>query len=198
MRDTLLGAINTQLMQPSNEVVSLFHRRLQHGYPTPSLGRNAVLQQALPWLQQHRIWSRGRFGSYKVNSNIDQQHSLHTLLLLSAQFTNLGSGICKQRAAMVAQSAACRVPSSFFGAGYKATEHSMHACCCCCLQYEVGNQDHSLMLGVEAVDNILFGATELTLQHPDIVNAKKNTTLTYAAAGKPAAVCANGLCDHHR
>jgi hypothetical protein len=36
------------------------------GYPTPSLGRDAALQQALPWLRRHDIWSRGRFGSYKV------------------------------------------------------------------------------------------------------------------------------------
>ena len=64
-------------------------RRLEHGYPTPSLGRDAVLQEALPWLRQHGIWSRGRFGSYK---------------------------------------------------------------------YEVGNQDHSLMLGVECADNVLFGS----------------------------------------
>lgn len=47
------------------------------------------------------------------------------------------------------------------------------------LQYEVGNQDHSLMLGVEAVDNILFGAPELTLTHPNIVNTQKNTSMKY-------------------
>ena len=35
------------------------------GYPTPTTGRDAVLKQALPWLRQHGIWSRGRFGSYK-------------------------------------------------------------------------------------------------------------------------------------
>ncbi len=46
-------------------------------------------------------------------------------------------------------------------------------------QYEVANQDHSMMLGVEAADNILFGVKELTLHHPDIVNAKKNTELVY-------------------
>ncbi len=45
------------------------------------------------------------------------------------------------------------------------------------LQYEVANQDHSMMLGVEAADNILFGTKELTLHYPDIVNAKKNTEL---------------------
>ncbi len=64
-------------------------RRLEHGYPTPTLARDGVLAEALPWLRARRIWSRGRFGSYK---------------------------------------------------------------------YEVGNQDHSLMLGVEAADNVLFGS----------------------------------------
>ena len=53
------------------------------------MGRDAVLEKALPWLRERDIWSRGRFGSYK---------------------------------------------------------------------YEVGNQDHSLMLGVECADNVLFGA----------------------------------------
>ena len=63
-------------------------RRLEHGYPTPHLNRDGVIAQALPWLREHNIWSRGRFGSWK---------------------------------------------------------------------YEVGNQDHSLMLGVECADNVLFG-----------------------------------------
>ncbi|KAI0819719.1 UDP-galactopyranose mutase [Trametes gibbosa] len=38
-------------------------------------------------------------------------------------------------------------------------------------KYEVGNQDHSFMQGVEAVDNIVFGTAEMTLEHPDFVNA---------------------------
>lgn len=112
--DTLAGAINTKLIEAGHEVVSIYHRRLEHGYPTPHLERDGVLEQALPWLQQHGIWSRGRFGSYK---------------------------------------------------------------------YEVANQDHSLMLGVEAVDNVLFGSKELTLAFPDIVNAKKNTELLYTRRG---------------
>ena len=66
VKETLLGAINTQLMTADCEVVSLYHRRIEHGYPTPSLGRDEVLDKALPWLQQFGIWSRGRFGSYKV------------------------------------------------------------------------------------------------------------------------------------
>lgn len=42
-------------------------------------------------------------------------------------------------------------------------------------RYEVGNQDHSFMLGVEAVDAITSGAVELTLNYPDFVNGRRNT-----------------------
>ena len=42
-------------------------------------------------------------------------------------------------------------------------------------RYEVGNQDHSFMLGVEAADHIVNGAVELTLNYPDFVNGRKNT-----------------------
>ena len=35
------------------------------------------------------------------------------------------------------------------------------------------------MLGVECADNVLYGARELTLNHPNIVNAKKNAELLY-------------------
>ena len=42
-------------------------------------------------------------------------------------------------------------------------------------RYEVGNQDHSFMLGVEAVDAVVNGAVELTLNYPDFVNSRQNT-----------------------
>ena len=92
------------MIGPDAEIVSLFHRRLEHGYPTPSLDRDAVLAEALPWLKDQSIWSRGRFGSYK---------------------------------------------------------------------YEVANQDHSCMIGVEAVDNILFGTKEFTLFYPSLVRTRR-------------------------
>ena len=38
-------------------------------------------------------------------------------------------------------------------------------------KYEVANQDHSLMQGVEAVDHILCGREETTFLRPDVVNA---------------------------
>lgn len=111
VKDTLRGAVATELMSEDAEIVSIYHRRLEHGYPTPSLGRNAVLDEALPWLKSHGIWSRGRFGSYK---------------------------------------------------------------------YEVANQDHSNMLGVEAVDNILFGTREDTLTIPNVVNTGKNHEIHFS------------------
>ncbi|MCX8045109.1 MAG: FAD-dependent oxidoreductase [Desulfobacterota bacterium] len=40
-------------------------------------------------------------------------------------------------------------------------------------KYEVSNQDHVLMQGVEAVENILFGTPEITLRYPSLVNSQR-------------------------
>lgn len=106
LAESIQGLVNTEMLKPTDEVVSTYHRRFDHGYPTPSLEREGALTQILPRLQELDIWSRGRFGSWR---------------------------------------------------------------------YEVGNQDHSFMLGVEAVDNIVNGAVELTLNYPDFVNGRQNT-----------------------
>jgi protoporphyrinogen oxidase len=37
-------------------------------------------------------------------------------------------------------------------------------------KYEVSNQDHSLMQGVEVASRLLLGAPEITLTHPEIIN----------------------------
>ncbi|KAF2218202.1 hypothetical protein BDZ85DRAFT_117237 [Elsinoe ampelina] len=106
LKDSIQGLINTEMLKPEDEIVSTYHRRFDHGYPTPSLEREGVLKQLLPKLQAKDIWSRGRFGSWR---------------------------------------------------------------------YEVGNQDHSFMLGVEAADNIVNGAVELTINSPDYVNTRVNS-----------------------
>jgi len=106
LADCIQGLINTDMIKSDDEIVSTYHRRFNHGYPTPSLEREGVLKQLLPKLEARDIWSRGRFGSWR---------------------------------------------------------------------YEVGNQDHSFMLGVEAVDHLVNGATELTLNYPDFVNSRQNT-----------------------
>ena len=105
LADSIRGLLNTAMLQPTDQIVSTYHRRFDHGYPTPTLEREGVLKQLLPALQAKDIFSRGRFGSWR---------------------------------------------------------------------YEVGNQDHSFMLGVEAADHIVNGAAELTLNYPDFVNGRVN------------------------
>tara|TARA_R100001163_G_C5068512_1_gene209061 strand:- start:10886 stop:12295 length:1410 start_codon:yes stop_codon:yes gene_type:complete len=55
-----------------NKVVSKFHRAVDYGYPTPFYGRNDILKKINEYLEQHNIYSRGRFGShiYEI-SNMD-------------------------------------------------------------------------------------------------------------------------------
>ncbi|KAI9666415.1 MAG: hypothetical protein M1821_004351 [Bathelium mastoideum] len=106
LKDCIQGLVNTEMLKPTDEIVSTYHRRFDHGYPTPSLEREGALKQLLPALQDRDIYSRGRFGSWR---------------------------------------------------------------------YEVGNQDHSFMLGVEAADHIINGAAELTLNYPDFVNTRVNS-----------------------
>lgn len=43
-------------------------------------------------------------------------------------------------------------------------------------KYEVGNQDHSMMQGVEAVEEMLGKGAEITYPSPSVVNATKETT----------------------
>ena len=106
LADCIKGLINTNMIDAKDEIVTTYHRRFDHGYPTPSLEREGVLKKLLPKLQEMDIYSRGRFGSWR---------------------------------------------------------------------YEVGNQDHSFMLGVEAADHIVNGAAELTLNYPDFVNTRLNS-----------------------
>ncbi|XP_038060542.1 uncharacterized protein LOC119731445 [Patiria miniata] len=90
-------------------VVSKHYRRLDHGYPVPSLKRDMILDTIQPWLKIKDIYSRGRFGGWR---------------------------------------------------------------------YEVANQDHSFMQGVEAVDKFLSNVPELTYPDPNLANSKKNTDRT--------------------
>jgi hypothetical protein len=82
-------------------VVSFWHHREAHGYPTPALGRDAALAVLRPALEACGVYSRGRFGAWK---------------------------------------------------------------------YEVSNQDHSFMQGVEVVNRLLGLGDEPTLDDPGLVN----------------------------
>jgi len=112
MEDTIKGAIAVQLFTEETEIVSLFHSRISHGYPVPTIDRDKVLDEALPLLKDNGFLSRGRFGSYK---------------------------------------------------------------------YEVSNQDHCVLIGVEAADHLLFGTAEVTHSYPHLVGRSKNLDLSYSS-----------------
>ncbi len=102
LQDTIESAVLVNLLAKESEIVSLCYKQLEKGYPTPHLDRDNVLKEALPYLQSHDIYNRGRFGSWK---------------------------------------------------------------------YEVANQDHSFLLGVEAMDCIIReGEEEITLFQPHKIN----------------------------
>mmetsp|Transcript_39907 Transcript_39907/g.64702 ORF Transcript_39907/g.64702 Transcript_39907/m.64702 type:complete len:492 (+) Transcript_39907:135-1610(+) len=120
VEETIKGLINVSLLPADAKVVSKWHTRLEHGYPTPHIGRDDIFNEVDAALMKYSIYSRGRFGAWK---------------------------------------------------------------------YEVANQDHSMMQGVEVVDHILFGSEELTVRNPNMVNAKKslgrkNLLLIQATEGK--------------
>ena len=54
-------------------------------------------------------------------------------------------------------------------------------------KYEVANQDHSFMQGVEAIDHVLAGAEETTYHYPDRVNSGilKDKTSAPASSHRP-------------
>jgi len=77
--DAVAGAVvaamrRDGLIPRETEVVSLWHRREEHGYPTPFLGRDEVLGAILPALEERGVYSRGRFGAWKYEVS-NQDHS---------------------------------------------------------------------------------------------------------------------------
>ena len=54
--------------------VSVWHRRMERGYPTPWLGRDDVLDPVQEALAAHDVYSRGRFGAWKYEVS-NQDHS---------------------------------------------------------------------------------------------------------------------------
>lgn len=65
MADCIRGLVDTEMLRPDDEIVCTYRRRFHHGYPTPTLERDGVLDELLPKLQAMGIHSRGRFGSWK-------------------------------------------------------------------------------------------------------------------------------------
>jgi len=56
INDTIQGALNTKLVQPNDEIVSIYYKKFEHGYPTPSLDRDLILNSTLPILKKIKIF----------------------------------------------------------------------------------------------------------------------------------------------
>jgi len=72
--ETIEGLISTALIPDRAAVTHTWHRRLPHGYPTPSCGRDRALAAILPAFDARGVSSRGRFGAWKYEVS-NQDHS---------------------------------------------------------------------------------------------------------------------------
>jgi hypothetical protein len=76
--DTINGLVNAGMLkeQDKRDIVDTWVYHADYSYPTPSVERDGILSQVIPYLEQHGIYSRGRFGMWKYEvSNTD-----HTLM----------------------------------------------------------------------------------------------------------------------
>ncbi len=97
VEDTIKGLINAGMLSEKDraDIVSTWTYHADYSYPTPSVERDAILAQAIPFLEKHGIYSRGRFGMWKYEvSNTDhtlmQGVELVNRLLLNEPETTIG------------------------------------------------------------------------------------------------------------
>jgi UDP-galactopyranose mutase len=64
--------VATGVVEPDVPVVSLHAIDIEHAYPIPTVDRDEALGVVQPWLMNHGIYSRGRFGSWRYEiGNMD-------------------------------------------------------------------------------------------------------------------------------
>jgi protoporphyrinogen oxidase len=73
LRDRVLaGLVDTGLIEGDVPIVSTHLIDVDYAYPIPTLERDAALAVVQPWLMEHEIYSRGRFGSWRYEiGNMD-------------------------------------------------------------------------------------------------------------------------------
>lgn len=71
---TLQSLIDAGLIPESNKCVSKWSCIAPYGYPIPSLERNNILSEVIPFLDSIEAYSRGRFGGWKYEVS-NQDHS---------------------------------------------------------------------------------------------------------------------------
>jgi hypothetical protein len=71
---TIDGLIATGLIRGRADVHHTWHRRLERGYPIPSLHRDRALNRLQRAFADRNVLSRGRFGAWKYEVS-NQDHS---------------------------------------------------------------------------------------------------------------------------
>ncbi len=85
---TIDGLRGCGLLAPDAEVTSREVRTVSHLYPVPTVGRDDALATIQPWLADHGISSRGRFGAWRYEiGNTD-----HALMMGLEVATRIATG----------------------------------------------------------------------------------------------------------
>lgn len=74
IEESLSALIQDGLILDKENVISKWYKRLEYGYPTPSLQRNQIVPPTHKALEQFDIYSRGRFGHWHYEVS-NQDHS---------------------------------------------------------------------------------------------------------------------------
>jgi protoporphyrinogen oxidase len=129
--DTITGLVNAGLISDKdrNDVVDTWVYHADYSYPTPSVERDGILAQAIPFLEKHGIYSRGRFGMWKYEvSNTDhtlmQGVELANRLILGEAETTIGM---KYASTLDGRNAAVHERPSVAGSGEKRLKASPDA-----------------------------------------------------------------------
>lgn len=125
IEETIRGLENAGMLLPGerDNIVSRWCYFADYSYPTPSVDRDEILAEVIPWLEDRDIYSRGRFGMWKYEvSNTDhtlmQGVELVNRLLLGEAETTIGM---VYRITEDGRQAAIHERSALAGSGEKRT-----------------------------------------------------------------------------
>jgi hypothetical protein len=72
LESVVRGLVSTGILEDPGEVSHSWSHRAEHAYPTPTVGRDAIVNEALARLESQGILSRGRFGAWRYEvGNMD-------------------------------------------------------------------------------------------------------------------------------
>ena len=77
VEETVQGLVNSGMITDKDrkDIVSTWTYYADYSYPIPTVERDGILSKVIPWLENHGIYSRGRFGMWKYEvANTD--HSI--------------------------------------------------------------------------------------------------------------------------